>query len=479
MNYDKLHKRIQTMLEYESDDYFININLKKDVSDKLYDYQFVHVLNLITALRFNNIILDGSDTGTGKTYCALALCKQLNLKPLIICPKTIMSVWLDVCKYFLVEPLAVVNYETIKNGKQYKKADATNNARSICKFLEVSNNNNSTSTNKFKWDLPKNSIIIFDEVHRCKNSKSENAKLLMSIKQIHKVKALMLSATVADKPQGFSVFGFMLGFYSSLRKASGWIKGMLRDDKNYIGSAPAISAISKQIYPNRGARMSIKELGNKFPQNQVSAHCYNIDNKSKEVINKSFEKIAQLELADQDLVNDNILRDLQLQRMNIELVKLPLLQELISDYLEENLSVAVFVNFKETLHQLAKKFDTDCIIYGDQDLKTRLDNIAKFQENRSTLILCTVQSGGSGISLHDKYGRQRVSIISPGWSSLDFKQVLGRICRAGAKSSAIQRVVYCAGTCEENVCDKLIKKLKFMNKLKDEELDINDADLTL
>lgn len=469
MNYEKLHKCIQNALEYESDDYYIKINLKKDVSNKLFSYQFLHVINLINALRFNNIILDGSDTGTGKTYTTIAMCKQLNLKPLIICPKTVISVWWDVCKYFNIEPLAIINYETIKMGKQYDKNDTS--VRSVSKFLELNN------SDTYIWNLPKNSIIVFDEVHKCKNNRSMNGKLLMSTKD-SKNKIIMLSATVADKPKSFAIFGFMLGFYNNFKRAPTWIKGILRDDINYIGSTPITSSLCKQIYPNKGARMSIKELGDQFPKMVISVTCYNADANIKNTINNSFKKIKELQ-------NNNTLKDIQYQRMKIELAKLPILEELISDNLEAELNVAVFVNFKETLNRLAIKFNTDCIIYGDQDIETRDKNITRFQENVSNIILCTIQSGGSGISLHDKYGKQRISIISPCWSSVDFKQVLGRICRAGAKSSAIQKVVYCADTCEELVCKRLENKLKFMDKFKDEEivdfniLNINDTDLCI
>jgi superfamily II DNA or RNA helicase len=445
MDYDKLHKRLELMLDYESDEYFINIKLKKEVSDKLFDYQFFHVLNLMTALRNNNTILDGSDTGTGKTYTSIALCKQLNLRPFIICPKTVMHMWRTVCKLFSIDPLDIVNYETIKRGKTYTQ----NNTRKLSDYVDINN----------KWTLPRNSLIIFDEVHRCKNTGSKNAKLLMSTKD-KQTKVLMLSATVSDKPEFFNIFGYMLNLYTSLSKAHNWIKGMLREDNNYIGSKPTTSAISKAIYPSKGSRMSTKELGDKFPQNQVSAVCYELDDDQKAKIDKSLK-----------LLNQPDLTKILAERMKIELLKIPIFEELINEYLDAGLNVAVFVNFRETIDKLAEKFKTDCIVEGGQDMATRLLNIHKFQENQSNIILCTIQSGGQSISLHDLHGKQRASIISPCWSSQDFIQVIGRICRAGSKSPAIQRVVYCAGTCEELVCQKLTEKLKFMDKMKDELTD--------
>ena len=53
--------------------------------------------------------------GTGKTYCSLAICKQFKLKPIIICPKSDIENWKNVCEYFAIEPENVINYEKVIN----------------------------------------------------------------------------------------------------------------------------------------------------------------------------------------------------------------------------------------------------------------------------------------------------------------------------------------------------------------------------
>lgn len=467
MDYDKLHKRIEYMLENESDNYLVNINLKKDIADKLLSYQHLHVFNLMTAIRSYDVILDGSDTGTGKTYTALALCKQLRLRPFIICPKTIISVWKNVAKYYDVKPLGIVNYELIKNCRYYDNHDKVVN----CPFVEAYDNDGS-----YGWDLPRNSIIIFDEVHKCKSAKTQNGKLLMSAKgeekSIKNTKVLMLSATLSDTPKFFHVFGYMLGFYKNLRQANNWIKGMLREDHSYFGTKPKLSAINRNIYPDRGSRMSISELGDKFPKNQISADCYNIDNESREEVNKSFNiiKLNRGELTKK--TNDNntfILPEIQKARMKIELLKIPIFEELIEEYIENGYNVVVFVNFLETIDKISKKFNTKCIVSGNISSDDIDKNIKDFQENKTNLIICTVQAG-KGISLHDIHGRPRVSLISPSFSAVDLVQVLGRIVRAEMKSPAIQRLIYTADTCEEAICNNVKGKLEFTSKLNDNDL---------
>jgi hypothetical protein len=61
-------------------------------------------------------------------------------------------------------------------------------------------------------------------------------------------------------------------------------------------------------------------------------------------------------------------------------------------------------------------------------------------------MIANIKAGGTGVSLHDLHGNYpRVAIHFPTWSSIDFKQALGRIYRANAKSDARQIIVYCGG----------------------------------
>jgi superfamily II DNA or RNA helicase len=474
MDYDKLNKRIQYMLENESDNYLVNINLKKDISSKLLCYQHLHVFNLMTAIKSYNVILDGSDTGTGKTYTALAMCKQLDLRPFIICPKTIISVWKQVAKYYNIKPLGIVNYELIKNGKYYDESDK----QVECPFLDMDDTLN--KNNPYFWHLPANAIVIFDEVHKCKNAKTYNAKLLMSTKEninqkFKTIKVLMISATLSDTPKFFNVFGYMLGFYNNLKHANNWVKGMLREDQNYFGAKPKLSAINRNIYPDKGSRMCISELGDQFPKNQISADCYDIDKENQDEVNKSFNimKLKMNELKKSDIVNNNnfVLTEIQKARMKIELLKVPVFEELIEEYIENGYNVVVFVNFIKTVEILSKKFNTKCLVTGSLSNKNDINkNIEDFQENRTNLIICTIQCASTGISLHDKYGKPRVSLISPSFSANDLIQVLGRIVRAGTKTPAIQRLIYTAGTCEEAICENVKNKLEFISKLNDNDL---------
>ena len=67
---------------------------------KLLDHQIKHCANLSKSLQKYSRALDASDTGTGKTFVSIQICKNLKLIPWIVCPKSVVSAWVKVLKLF-------------------------------------------------------------------------------------------------------------------------------------------------------------------------------------------------------------------------------------------------------------------------------------------------------------------------------------------------------------------------------------------
>lgn len=448
---DKLTERLEYMLNFENDNYFINIDINPIVEKILFNYQLLHLYNLITSFRSNNVIMDGSDTGTGKTFTSIALCKQLKLRPIILCPKIIMGEWERVCEIFGIIPLCIINYERAKTGN--------NNKYDISNYVKVIKKNGG---NDFIWNIPKDGVIIFDEVHRCKNKNTLNYKLLLAAKKVKHV--LMLSATLTDKHDDFGIFGYMLGFYNNINKGNTWIKAKLYEDSVGVGGNK-LSAICASIYPSKGSRMQVSELQDKFPQNKVTANAYSISDKDMEQINENV-KISKESMNSKNgdyLVLHNKLRQ------HIEMVKVNIIKDLIDDHLEEGFNIVVFLNYTASINKLAELCNTKCIVNGDTSDSDRIKNIDDFQNGRSKLIICNISV--ESINLHDINGvGRRLSLISPNFSSSQLIQALGRIYRVGSQSACLQKIIFCKGTYEETICERIKDKLNFVEKLNSNEL---------
>ena len=46
----------------------------EEIKHKLLEFQIQHVDNIVRIVRANTCVLDASDTGTGKTFTAMAAC---------------------------------------------------------------------------------------------------------------------------------------------------------------------------------------------------------------------------------------------------------------------------------------------------------------------------------------------------------------------------------------------------------------------
>lgn len=475
---NKISQRVQELFDkgHLYDDIF-NINIKKTISTKLLPYQTLHTFNMITALKTNKIVIDCSHTGTGKTYTTAAVCAHLNLTPLVVCPKSIIHKWKEVLNIFNVKYINIVNYETLRNGKYYD--EKWNKIK--CPYLEKTKNgfewNFISADSSSKYKNKNNIVIIFDEVHRCKNYNSANGKLLISCKSCKSLKTIMLSATLCDKINDFCVFGMMLGFYKNYKQGKNWIESIIREDSNQYGKKK-INTLHKYLFPDKGSKMCLEDLGDSFPMNQISIDCYTLDDPLIKKINDYYDMITK----ENDNNNDNVLPNLIAMRQKIENLKSGIMIELMMEYYEQNKSVALFVNYRSThniiIDYLIKNNIEHSFIHGDQDNNERNNAVNLFQNNSVRIIIVMIQAGGTSISLHDTWGYfPRVSIISPSYSSIELMQTLGRIYRAGVKSPCLQKIIYCANTQEEEVANILRKKKNFLNIVTDDDTNIEQKNI--
>lgn len=441
----------------------------------LLEYQKPHIDTLEAALNdICHCAIDASDTGTGKTYAAAGLAKHMGLRVAVICPKAVLITWQRVLESFDVTILGIANYEMFKGGKWY--TDVIGDTLERCEYMDRTK---STKDKKvIEWiGLEDDMLFIFDEVHRCKNPRTGNARVLLSLAD-QPCRKLLLSATIADKPEYFAVFAKMLNFIDSVTEHRLFLKslrvGSAKDSMKYLRQMknikPDMLQLHKMVFPAHGSRMKIADLGDHFPSNKVIADTYKMDDDVVQEIKKQYEYISAVhtEAEAKELLSGHPLAIMIRARQKIEALKVKTIVELVQDHIGNGNSVAVFVNYLDTMALLQDMLNVDCVIKGGQSTTERQAMIDAFNEDRERVIICQIQSGGVGISLHDTIGvHPRVSIISPSWSAQDLMQSFGRIHRSGGKTPCIQKLVYCHGTIEEKICAIINAKLVNYTMLND------------
>lgn len=424
----------------------------------LFPYQEPVVDQIDRALRRHGSALQASSTGVGKTVMTLETCRRHGWRPAVICPKSVVPSWERTAKAMGLDPMFVINYEMLRTGR-------TPWLTKIGAGKRMS----------FRWKVPDEALLIWDEQHRCKGYSSQNCKMHLAHTE-QGLASISLSATIADNPMHMKAIGSALGLFNhrdyiqwmldnGVRQ--GYFGGYVFPEKNAARYLPALHAA---IFPDRGARLRKADIPG-FPETQITAECYDVG------VKKLAPELAAL-AAEYNALAESALMDgtaglaftLRL-RQATEVAKLPTLLELAEDYLAEGNSVVIFVSFRHSIEYLAKNISVKdpAIIWGGQN--DREENLARFQENRTRVCLVQIGAGGAGLDLHDTDGAfPRAVLVCPNYSAQDLTQALGRVHRATAKSKSIQRIVFAAGTLEEDICAAVSGKLDRLDMLNDGDI---------
>jgi superfamily II DNA or RNA helicase len=424
----------------------------------LFEYQQTSVQMGVASMNKYNRVLLGHSTGVGKTFCALGIARELGKRIAVVCPKPITTDWHRAAKMMGVEVFEICGWEWAKTGKSQLGRWTDEHKKT------------------FRFMLPEDVLLVFDEVHRGKGEATQNAYLVRD-SVVQNIPAIALSATIADDPTKLWAIGQFLGLhqggkdYFRFLSQNGCRK--TRFGMQFTGGHSVLKKLHSRIYPEKGNRLRHSDLGDAFPETMIKARAFDMDNARK--IAGEYDDLCNRieELRGLENFSANVLAEQTRARQRIELHKAPAVCAMVRDMIEEGNSVFVAVNYSETRKFILDELKTSCSIHGGQDELERRGNIDSFQRDDSRVIVGIIQACREGLNLQDLNGNHpRVALIMPSPSVFDLKQVLGRVHRAGGKSKSIQYIIYAAGVgIEESICEKLDGKLKNMDLLADGEID--------
>ena len=441
-----------------------------------------HSETLWHSLQTNGFALDLSATGTGKTYCAASVAKNDGSPLVLICPKSVLKTWTTILAAYGVKPKLAINYELLARGKtKWMK---------FVKQPDPCRPHVPGATEKLPhFRLPKGCLVILDEGHRCKGLDTTNSQMLISL-VVQKFKVLVASATAAVSPLDMKALGFLLQLHSlhdfpdfcRLHGAK-WVGkwGAMTFSPDDPAAVKGMSNLHNYVFNKLkcASRMTREQFGNLFPESHIMPEAFDLgSNEAK--IQKVYEDMDyELAKLEEHCANyrEHVFAVLMKARRQAEMLKVPLFCEKIEDMWDEGQSVAVFCNFTETIQAIFKRLsrlkkfaNKIAFVVGDQTAKQREADIAAFQANEKTVILCNIAAGGVAISLHDVLqARPRAALVSPTWSAVSLAQSLGRVWRQGG-SKSIQYIVYAAGCIEETICKRVKDKITMLEVLHDGEL---------
>ena len=450
--------------------------------------------------------------GAGKTFVSAAVASLLRLPTLVVCPAIAQTSWQRAAEHF-GDRFSVVSYEMLRTGRAGFGKWANPNPKPVewaqCLFCQqrvdlakphpcychpagihcIDLKKRSANYGAFSFH-PGVKNIIFDEVHRCGALDSLNADILIAAKR-QKLFITGLSATAACNPLGMRALGYTLDLHNLdvdrlaagqvIPSFSTWARSHgCRKDAAFHGwkwlvgeskQREVMMSIRSQIIPDRGIRVAWTDIPG-FPKRTITAELYDLDAPEKiDGCYKEMEEslVALAARADLDKDPDMKARIILRGRQQVELLKVPIFTELGRDYLTKGMSVVFFVNFRQTIDELFKRFPGARVIDGTE--RGRQEALDLFQSNEINVLIVNGEAGGICCSMHDLDGlHPRVGLVSPGFSAVTLRQVFGRLHRDGGLSHCFYRVIFANKTVEVQVHRVVAPKLDNFDTL-------NDADL--
>ena len=465
----------------------------KDEPEPL-DWQVPNIKAMVAAVRNHGLSIDRSITGSGKTYMALFAAKELGMKVAIVCPCSVLGYWREIADSIGVEVHAVTNYEALladtKVSEYYadsppKAEETARERRTRVRSARLWNEEihpptarklrrrtvNLVEASKlgkkgliggwkfvnrdWEWQLPENTLLILDEVHRCGGITSKYSRFLKGVRDC-KQPAILLSATLADSPlkmRGLAYCSGILRSYSS-QKFKAWclLNGCDYQDYNklvFTGDDDDMRRIKGSI----SSQLSgvLRTDAPDFPISNIVLHSVPVEG-VEELSDAYSEALEELK---EDATTGGVMA-LRARQLS-EWKKRHWMLQAAKDMLEDGISPVIFTAFRATGDFLTEKLGCE-FINGDNTKSERAEMIRAFQANETLSLVVMVDAGGESISLHDLHGRPRATLVSPNYNGITLVQLLGRVPRAKSQQSVVnQHLIFAKGCPHEGRMRRALK----------------------
>ena len=209
----------------------------------------------------------------------------------------------------------------------------------------------------------------------------------------------------------------------------------------------ALARLNAELFPARGHRKTYDEISG-FPEATTDVRSVDADPKALAEMQDAWTRALELERLGDEALTAAVAR--LRARQLAELAKVPAIIDLARDLIRSGLSVPIFLNFRDSVRQVAAALGAEVIDAADGGDAHRAAAIGDFQADRKHALVLQIGAGGVGVSLHDVRGeRPQHSLLSPPESARDLIQALGRNRRVGQRSPALRTILTLAGSVEE------------------------------
>lgn len=438
----------------------------------LYPEQAVVVAKAITLKRYGFFC----ETGTGKTRMALAALSELGVRALIVCPLSLINVWIKEGEKINVKIDNLRIQESSKKFKQTKEQPPKINHGAINyeQFKKIK-----------KEDFEEYSALVIDESAKLKDPGSQITKFCCNVSQTFD-NAFLLSGTPAPNSplefwgQSFVINPEILGDnYYRFRRTYAVACGF--ENRNFYVSPEKRQVIAERLAPHC-SYLKKEEIVN-LPEKVFEEIDVDLSKEeSDKYINMLREKILMFK--DATVIAPNIITEIMklrqitsgfvyinadgdLKPLSVGASKLSALDDLLESIGNEQ--AIVFTNFREEVNSIWKRRQDVACIYGGQTDEDRTSAVDSFVQGVKRVLVANIEAAARGFTfVNAKY----IIFFSHSWSNELFSQAQDRIHRIGQKHKCTYYVLNALANGKRTIDHKIWNALQKKSTIQDEMLEM-------
>lgn len=327
----------------------------------------------------------------------------------------------------------------------------------------------------FKDTIDLFDTVIVDEVHRCKDGKTQTAKFVMGITKGKKHVYALTGTPVVNKPIDLIPQLYIIGQLDHFGGYKGFVDRYCQGTRQASNLKELNYLLHKHCFYRREKSEVLKDLPAKM-RNIIRVDIPNRDEYNKaetrlkdylrENLNKSQGEITRA-LRGETMVLIGILKKISAKG------KIEHVIEHIREVVEAGEKIVVFAWHKDMVHEMKQAVPGAVTIVGDDSLEERQRAVDAFQNDPQTqVIICNIKSGGVGITLT---ASSRVIFLELPWHPADCEQCEDRCHRIGQVDSVECGYFLGHDTIDEYIYDIIDKKRSIVKDVTGSEEEVETA----
>lgn len=448
---------------------------------QLKDHQKDHVERILNILERYPGYIDGSPTGSGKTYSTMFIAKKLNLPIIVICPSDVRDNWFQLSNKYAIHNIDTITFQSISSKKDHQPR----------RFLRRDDSGERTFTLDAEITrlIREGVFFIIDEAQKVKNDSAQSAACLeitsAIVRSASNSKFALLSGSLFDKEehslQILKVMGLLdrdFTFDKDLRKffdTCSQFVDMRRYVAEYTRTQKKKATIEHFIF-----NIYLHEIKDFF-SSSMNKPDYDQENlyKNRFYTSKPENSKRLRELVDdlekkitgEDTEKINI--TYYMQKIEFEKIELFVKCALTELTRNEKSKVIICLNYIDCMQEafVSLREFNPMLFNGEVKPDERAMIIHAFNNDPKRRLLIMNTSLSVGFNLHDEKGDEpRFMFISPGYTISNIHQAAGRINRVGMKSPTHVELIYSIDAAKElKIIDSISRKTSILNFVHQEQ----------